>query len=81
MARPPTGKRKTTKDGAVGVAGKLPNGSGSVYFVQTTGCWRATYVDESTGKRLPCRHRADRKPSNAKLLRWPDREGRPLTAT
>jgi integrase len=39
----PRTKRQTGADGTMTIAGKLPNGSGSVYFAPSAGVWRATY--------------------------------------
>lgn len=50
MARKPTAKRHTDQTGAVRVASKAANGSGSVYFDTDKGRWRATYTD-AAGKR------------------------------
>ena len=59
MARAPRGKRLNI-DGSVVVAGKNPNGDGSVYFESPThrsngrivpGRWRATYLDKDGRRR------------------------------
>ena len=44
MPRRPNGKRVVSADGAVSVRAKNANGEGSVYFVETAGAWRASYL-------------------------------------
>ncbi len=51
MPRKPNGKRIISTNGAVSVRAKNANGEGSVYFVETAGAWRASYLLPGESKR------------------------------
>ncbi len=51
MPRKPNGKRVVTIDGQISVRAKNANGEGSVFFAESEGSWRASYVLAGETKR------------------------------
>ena len=95
MARAPRGKRIVDRDGAVSIAGKNANGTGTVYFEGPSrrgdgtvipGRWRASYLDHDGRRRIvsaPTRAKAEAKRAAvlADLSRSPLRSSRFSRAT